>query len=66
MATQLIRKFKLKDTVLPDPDPTMSEKLVKEFYANQYPELINANIGAPSYTETEVIYSFETNVGTKG
>ncbi len=67
MAIQtLTRTFKLKDVVLADPDINWSEKQVKEFYSAQYPELNNANISAPEYTEDAIVYNFETNLGTKG
>ena len=60
------RIFKYKDQTLPDPNTSMSEKEVKQFYSNQYPELINANIGTPKYEDGKSIYEFETNLGTKG
>ena len=63
---QTTRSFKFKDMILDDPNPKMSEKEVKTFYSNQYPELVNATIGTPKYEEGKVTYSFETNLGTKG
>jgi PRTRC genetic system protein C len=62
----LKRVFKFKNDELPDPNVDLTPDKVKEFYANQYPELINATMGTPQYEEDKVIYPMETNLGTKG
>jgi len=36
------RTFKFDKITLEDPDPDMTAEEVKLFYANQYPELLNA------------------------
>lgn len=67
MAIQnLQRNFKLKDQILPDPNPNFTEDEVRQFYADEYPELTNASIKAPEYQEDKVIYEFESNLGSKG
>jgi len=42
MVEAITREFKLDKISLPDPDPDMTAEEVKLFYANQYPELLNA------------------------
>lgn len=67
MAIQtLTRTFKFKEQTLTDPNPKWSENEVKQFFANEYPELTNAHISSPTQIGTEIQYTFETNVGTKG
>lgn len=67
MTTKVLKRvFAFNKTNLPDPDVNMTTEQVKDFYSNQYPELINANIGTPKYEEDKVVYPLETNLGTKG
>ena len=40
----LARTFRYNTIILDDPDPDMTPEQVKEFYANIYPELTQANI----------------------
>lgn len=60
------RVFKHKDKELTDPDVNMTPKRVLEFYANQSPELLNANISGPNVVDDKMVYTFETVVGKKG
>jgi PRTRC genetic system protein C len=67
MAIQTLqRNFKFKDEILPDPNAKWSEKEVKQFYATQYPELVNASIEESSKDDNVITYEFKTNLGTKG
>ena len=63
---KLTRTFKFKEQIFSDPNPKWTENEVREFFANEYPELNNANISSPVQTGSEAQYTFETNVGTKG
>jgi PRTRC genetic system protein C len=67
--TNLPRKFTYNGAELEDPDPAMSEKDVKNLYAQVYPELTTANpvteikgSGTDRYREI----SFKKATGTKG
>ncbi len=62
----LARTFKYNTIVLDDPDPEMTPEQVKEFYANIYPELTQANIEGPELTENGLNYKFHRSYGTKG
>lgn len=63
---QLQRTFKFKEETLPDPNTKWSEKEVKQFYATQYPELVNASISTGESKDGKIEIKFETNLGTKG
>ncbi len=66
----LEREFRFKhngqDVNLPDPDPARSPEQVMQFYANQYPELTTASVGATRHEDGKVVYEFQTTIGTKG
>jgi len=62
----LARTFKYNTIVLDDPDPEMTPEQVKEFYANIYPELTQANIEGPELAENGLNYKFHRSYGTKG
>lgn len=49
-----------------DPNNSWTPEQVKDFLANQYPHLTNANIEGPEVLTTKVKYKFVTTVGTKG
>ena len=56
-----------KDIRLDDPDPSMPPVKVAVFYSNLYPELVNASVTGPKYTDNgEATYSMSATVGTKG
>lgn len=51
---------------LPDPDSSMTPDKVREFYSNQYPELVNCTIKGPEILKSKVKFTFSTTVGVKG
>ncbi len=63
---QITRVFKYGSLVLDDPGLEMSAADVKDFYADVYPELTQAGIEGPDYTDTQEVYEFKKAVGTKG
>jgi PRTRC genetic system protein C len=67
MQTQeLIRAFKHGSVALPDPSPSFTIGQVRDFYANVYPELLNADIEGPETVGNKQTYTFRRAVGTKG
>ena len=52
--------------VLPDPDPNMTPDKVREYYSNQYPELINCSVTGPEVLKSKLKFTFNATVGTKG
>ncbi len=64
--TQITRVFKYGSLNLDDPGREMSAAQVKDFYADVYPELTQAGIEGPDYTDTQEVYEFKKAVGTKG
>jgi len=70
LATQLERVFILRDKGqdirLTDPEPRWSVEAVLNFYANTYPILTTAKIGAPIIKDDALEYQFEPVMGTKG
>jgi PRTRC genetic system protein C len=63
---ELIREFKYGSVKLADPSSSFSLTQVREFYANHYPELLNADIEGPEMVGNRQIYTFRRAVGTKG
>lgn len=51
---------------LTDPEPRWSVGAVMNFFANTYPILTTAKASAPQITDDEVVYRFESVMGTKG
>jgi PRTRC genetic system protein C len=63
--TQSTREFKYAGVVLKDlPGKTLEE--VRTFYANLYPEIVNAAIEGPTIVGAKTVYEFRRAVGTKG
>ena len=62
---RLKREFIFNDNVLPDPNPNISPEEVKEIYANEYPELITANVFGPDYRDDKAIYEFKSSFKPK-
>lgn len=66
----LIRKFLYNNNgnniILDDPNPDFTPNRVKEFYSNTYPELLNATVDNPKIENDNLIYEFNTKIGTKG
>ena len=60
--------YKEKETILnlEDPHPDWSPEMVMNFYANMYPMLTTAKIGAPDIKEDQLVYKMESVMGTKG
>lgn len=62
----LKREFRYNGVKLADPSPTFTLAQVRDFYANTYPEIVNAEIEGPELQGEMQIYSFRRAVGTKG
>lgn len=63
---ELTREFKYNSVKLADPSPAFSLQQVRDFYANVYPEIINADIEGPQLVGGNHVYTFRRAVGTKG
>lgn len=57
-----------RDTVLElaDPNPDWNPETVMNFYANTYPMLTTAKIGASHVKDDKLCYKMESVMGTKG
>ncbi|UIR57805.1 PRTRC system protein C [Sphingobacterium sp. SRCM116780] len=70
LATELQRVFILQDKgneiKLTDPERNWSEQDVLFFYSNMYPILTTAKISSPVIQDDQIVYRFETVIGTKG
>jgi len=64
--TKLPRIFMYNEMTLTDPDASMTVEAVKEFYAETYPELTQAEISGPETTVEGMKWEFDKTVGTKG
>jgi PRTRC genetic system protein C len=64
--TSLVREFNYNGAKLVDPSPKFSLAQVRDFYANTYPEIINAEIEGPKVVGARNVYTFRRAVGTKG
>lgn len=60
------RVFTYNGTTLPDPAPGMPAEQVRDFYAQQYPDLATAAITGPETKDGKLTYTFTRAVGTKG
>lgn len=69
-ATLLERVFEYKEKdiqlLLTDPNPDWNPETVMNFYANTYPMLTTAKIGAPEIREDKIFFKMESVLGTKG
>tara|TARA_R110001606_G_scaffold369853_3_gene526092 strand:- start:436 stop:642 length:207 start_codon:yes stop_codon:yes gene_type:complete len=63
---KLKRVFKFNELTLADPNQNFTLKQVLDFYANSYPELVNAHLSEPHIVKNKIEYKFETKIGTKG
>jgi len=63
---QAVRVFKYNGMELQNPGAAQSVEEVREFYANLYPELNNAEIEGPEHKAGKIVYEFRKAVGTKG
>jgi|GEM_PF-1272791 len=67
MQTQeLAREFRYNGAKLTDPAPNFTLQQVRDFYANTYPEIVNAEIEGPEVTGNRNVFTFRRAVGTKG
>lgn len=68
--TTLPRIFLMKEQEqerrLNDPGIELSPGAVLNFYANTFPILTTAKIIGPEFKNDEIVYKFETVMGTKG
>jgi PRTRC genetic system protein C len=64
--TALIREFNYNGARLIDPSSGFTLSQVRDFYANTYPEIINAEIEGPKVVGERNVYTFRRAVGTKG
>ena len=62
----LTREFLYNGARLADPSPTFTLQQVRDFYANTYPEIVNAEIEGPEIKGSRNAYTFRRAVGTKG
>ncbi len=63
---QLTREFRYNGVRLADPSPKFTLEQVRDFYANTYPEMLNADIDGPNVEGTLQVYGFRRAVGRKG
>lgn len=62
----LAREFIYNGARLTDPAPSFTLQQVRDFYANTYPEIVNAEIEGPEVRGNRNVYTFRRAVGTKG
>ncbi|MGX7004154.1 PRTRC system protein C [Caballeronia sp. KNU42] len=62
----LAREFRYNGAKLTDPSPKFSLQQIRDFYANTYPEIVNAEIEGPEVVANKNVYTFRRAVGTKG
>lgn len=62
----LSREFRFNGAKLADPAPTFSLAQVRDFYANTYPEIVNAEVEGPEVVGNKNVFTFRRAVGTKG
>src|SRR5471032_913510 len=62
----LAREFRYNGAKLTDPSPKFTLQQVRDFYANTYPEIVNAEIEGPEAVANKNVYTFRRAVGTKG
>lgn len=63
---QITRSFKYNSVTLPDPNPALGPDSIREFFAAQYPELINAVVEGPTTKNGVATYTFTRAAGAKG
>lgn len=62
----LTREFRYNGVKLADPSPKFTLQQVRDFYANTYPEIVNAEIEGPDLQGQIQVFTFRRAVGTKG
>ena len=63
--TKIEREFKFKEKSLEDPNPKMTVDQIRNFYAAEFPELINA-VWEEKSSAGKMSIEFKTSVGKKG
>lgn len=62
----LTREFRYNCAKLTDPSAVFTLAQVRDFYANTYPEIVNAEIEGPEIVAGMNVFTFRRAVGTKG
>jgi PRTRC genetic system protein C len=62
----LTREFRYNGAKLTDPSAVFTLAQVRDFYANTYPEIVNAEIEGPEILGGKNVFTFRRAVGTKG
>lgn len=65
-ATVLPRRFKYEHMVLEDVDPDATPAEIRDFYGEQNPALIGAQVTGPVLKEDAIEYTFLAKYGVKG
>lgn len=69
ISTEIKRVFKMNingnTQTLKDPNPQMTPNEVCQLFAGHYPELTNANIENKGLVNDDLVYEFNTVLGTK-
>ncbi len=60
------REFRYEGRVLADPNPRLEPDGVRGFYAQQFPELVNAVLEGPVLERGRRVYRFARRVGKNG
>lgn len=59
-------KYKGEEVRLTDPSDKYSPERVLDYYTRIYPILVNANVVGGVVENDEMVYRFESKIGTKG
>lgn len=65
-AIPITRQFVYNGVTLPDPNPNAGVEDVRRQLSVTYPGLATAKIDGPEYRDAMEVYTFRTQVGTKG
>lgn len=65
-AKTLERQFLFNGQILPDLGANFSPAQLKDLYANNFPDLLNAEIEGPNIKDGKAVYTFKRTTGTKG
>jgi PRTRC genetic system protein C len=55
-----------QDVKLPDPDDKWTPQRVLDYYTGTYPALTTAKVSGGEIEDDQLVYRFETTIGTKG
>lgn len=64
----LTRVFRFGETELVDLDPSLDVETIREYYAEQFPELTNGSVDGPEVSEDgkKALFTFLTVTGKNG